>query len=93
MNDKERTIQVERWLRLIERTRLFCNTANELGKMVGFSVSNRNSLARKGGNSLFMKEAILHQLGYICHELTGLDLQTIVDSYEKVDNLIERYDS
>jgi hypothetical protein len=38
-----------------------------------------------------MKEAIFHQLGYICHELTGLDLQTIVDSYEDVDNFIERY--
>ena len=87
----KRITQLEQWLRLIDRTRLFCNTADELEKLVGFSVSNRNSLARKGGKSLFMKEAIFHQLGYICNEQTGLDLQTIVDTYEDVDNFIERY--
>lgn len=91
MNDKERTMQVEQWLRLIERTRLFCNTADELGQMVGFSVTNRNSLARKGGSSLFMKEAIFHQLGHICREQTGLDLQEVVEAYEDVDNFIDRY--
>ena len=91
MDKEHKRMQVEGWLKLIDRTRLFCNTADELEKLVGFSVSNRNSLARKGGNSLFMKEAIFHQLGYICHELTDLDLQTIVDSYEDVDNFIERY--
>lgn len=91
MNYEERIIQVERWLRLIERTRLFCNTADELGKMVGFSVTNRNSLARKGGNSLFMKEAIFHQLCHICGEQTGMDLQEIVEAYEHVDDFIDRY--
>jgi len=91
MDDKEKTMQVERWLRLIERTRLFCNTADELGKMVGFSVTNRNSLARKGGSSLFMKEAIFHQLCHICKEQTGLDLQEIVEAYEAVDDFIDRY--
>ncbi|MBP5338909.1 MAG: hypothetical protein J6Z14_06345 [Prevotella sp.] len=91
MNDNERMIQVERWLRLIERTRLFCNTADELGQMVGFSVSSRNSLSRKGGNSLFMKEAIFHQLCHICKEQTGLDLQEIVEAYEYVDDFIDRY--
>ena len=70
MDKEHKRMQVEGWLKLIDRTRLFCNTADELEKLVGFSVSNRNSLARKGGNSLFMKEAIFHQLGYICHELT-----------------------
>ena len=87
----KRITQLEQWLRLIDRTRLFCNTADELERLVGFSVSNRNSLSRKGGKSLFMKEAIFHQLGYICNEQTGLDLQTIVDTYEDVDNFIERY--
>lgn len=91
MVKSERIIQLEQWLRLIDRTRLFCNTADELEKLVGFSVSNRNSLARKGGNSLFMKEAIFHQLGHICNELTDLDLQTIVEAYEDVDNFIDRY--
>ena len=66
MDDKEKMAQVEGWLRLIERTRLFCNTSDELQEMVGFAVTNRNSLSRKGGNSLFMKEAIFHQLGHIC---------------------------
>ncbi len=91
MVQSKRITQLEHWLKLIDRTRLFCNTADELERLVGFSVSNRNSLSRKGGKSLFMKEAIFHQLGYICNEQTGLDLQTIVDSYEDVDNFIERY--
>jgi hypothetical protein len=91
MDKEHKRMQVEGWLKLIDRTRLFCNTADELEKLVGFSVSNRNSLARKGGNSLFMKEAIFHQLGYICHELTGMDLQELVEAYEDVDNFIDRY--
>jgi len=91
MVKSKRIAQLEQWLKLIERTRLFCNTADELEKLVGFSVSNRNSLSRKGGNSLFMKEAIFHQLGHICKERTGMDLQEIVDAYEDVDSFIERY--
>lgn len=87
----KRKAQIEQWLRLIERTRLFCNTANELEELVGFSVTNRNSLARKGGKSLFMKEAIFHQLGFICNELTGMDLQSLMESYEDVDEFVERY--
>lgn len=91
MVKSKRITQLEQWLKLIDRTRLFCNTADDLERLVGFSVSNRNSLSRKGGKSLFMKEAIFHQLGYICNEQTGLDLQTIVDTYEDVENFIERY--
>ena len=91
MDDKEKMTQVEGWLRLIERTRLFCNTSDKLQEMVGFAVTNRNSLSRKGGNSLFMKEAIFHQLGHICMQETGLDLQTVVEAYEDVDNFIDRY--
>lgn len=91
MAKDKRIIQVEQWLKLIDRTRLFCNTTGELEKLVGFSVSNRNSLSRKGGNSLFMKEAIFHQLCYICQEQTGMDLQAVVEAYEEVDNFIDRY--
>ena len=87
----KRIAQIEQWLKLIDRTRLFCNTTDELEKLVGFSVSNRNSLSRKGGNSLFMKEAIFHQLCHICQEQTGMDLQEIVEAYEDVDNFIDRY--
>jgi hypothetical protein len=90
--DKKRKIaQIEGWLKLIERVRLFCNSADELGRLVGFSVTSRNSLSRKGGSSLFMKEAIFHQLCHICQEQTGLDLQRIVEAYEDVDNFIDRY--
>ncbi len=92
MDDTLRMIQVERWLRLIERTRLLCNTAEELGKMVGFSVNNRNSLARKGGNSLFMKEAIFHQLAHICREEADMNLQMVVEAYEEVDLFVEKYE-
>ncbi len=89
----ERMEQVEDWLRLIERTRLFCNTTDELGRLVGFSVGNRNSLARKGGSSLFMKEAIFHQLAYLCEEQTGLDLQHVIEAYQDVDNFMDRYEA
>lgn len=91
MDNQKKYSQAEEWLRIIERTRLFCNTAEELGRMVGFSVTNRNSLLRKGGNSTFMKEAIFHQLGYICKERTGLDLQSLIEAYLDVDNFIDRY--
>ncbi len=78
-------------MRLIERTRLFCNTMEELGEMVGFSVGNRNSLARKGGQSLFMKEAIFHQLCYLCGERTGMNLRETVEAYEEVDAFVDHY--
>ncbi len=91
MDNQKKYSQAEEWLRIIERTRLFCNTAEELGRMVGFSVTNRNSLLRKGGNSTFMKEAIFHQLGYMCKERTGLDLQSLIEAYLDVDNFIDRY--
>lgn len=87
----KRIAQIEQWLKLIDRTRLFCNTTDELEKLVGFSVSNRNSLSRKGGKSLFMKEAIFHQLCHICQEQTGMDLQKIVEAFEDVDIFIDRY--
>ena len=90
MDDKEKTMQVEQWLRLIERTRLFCNTTDELGKMVGFSVNNRNSLARKGGSSLFMKDAIFRELAHIAAEDTGLDLQDVLDAYIEADKIIDK---
>lgn len=84
---------MEEWLRLVERTRLFCNTMEELGQLVGFSVGNRNSLARKGGQSLFMKEAIFHQLCYLCAERTGLNLRETVEAYQDVDRFVDRYQS
>ena len=74
MVEDKRIALIEHWLKLIERTRLFCNTIGELEKLVGFSVSKRNSLSRKGGESLFMKEAIFHQLCHICQKQTGMDL-------------------
>ncbi len=93
MNEEERIKQIEGWLRLIDRTRLLCNTSEALSRLVGFSVGSRNSLARKGGSSLFMKEAIFHQLAYICREQTELHLQNVIEAYEDVDNFIDRYES
>lgn len=91
VDERQKTKQVEGWLRLIERVRLFCNSSDELGQLVGFSVTSRNSLARKGGSSLFMKEAIFHHFCHLCEEMTGMDLQTVVEAYEDVDNFIDRY--
>ncbi len=93
MEEKEKIARIEGWLRLIERTRLFCNTAEELGQLVGFSVGHRNSLARKGGNSLFMKEAIFQQMAYLCEQETGLNLREVIEAYADVDNFIDRYEA
>lgn len=36
------------YLRIIERTRLLCNSSDELGKLVGFSIGSGNGLTRMG---------------------------------------------
>ncbi len=59
MDDMDKMEQVCGYLRMIERTRLLRNTTEELERLVGFSVGSGNGLARKGGKSLFMKDAIV----------------------------------
>ena len=58
MYDSDKMERVCGYLRLIERTRLLKNTTEELEQLVGFSVGSGNCLARKGGKSLFIKDAI-----------------------------------
>jgi len=58
MNDTDKMKWACDRLRLIERTRLLKNTAKELEQLVGFSIGSGNGLARKGGRSLFVKDAI-----------------------------------
>lgn len=91
MSDKERMQQINNYLRIIERSRMLYNTAEELGKTVGFSIGSGNGLVRKGGRSLFMKEAIFRELAFIAKEKTNLDLQEILETYIETDRLIERY--
>ena len=69
MEGEERLEQVKEYLRIIERTRLLRNNTNESGEIVGQSLTFGNGLARKGGNSLFMKEAILNQLAYFARKV------------------------
>ena len=47
---------VNEYLRIIDRTRLLCNSSDELGELVGFSIGSGNGLARMGGKSTFLKE-------------------------------------
>lgn len=82
-------------LRMVERTRLMCNTQEELGEMVGCALTSGNGLVRKGGNSLFMKDAIFRELVYVARERMCLevDLEEVVEVYEEVDGLIGKYGS
>lgn len=82
-------------LQIIERTRLICNTQKELGELVGYALTSGNGLARKGGDSLFMKDAIFRELAYVTKEKMNLDieLEEVLDVYEEVDELMEKYGS
>ncbi len=82
--------QVCGYLRMIERTRLLKNTTEELERLVGFSVGSGNGLARKGGKSLFMKDAIFRELAHIAKQETDLDLQEVLDAYIGADRICER---
>lgn len=89
----DKTDKMERvcgYLRMIERTRLLKNTTEELERLVGFSVGSGNGLARKGGKSLFMKDAILRELAHIAKQDTDLDLQEVLDAYIGADRICER---
>ena len=85
--------RAENYLRLIERTRLLKNTSEELEKLVGFSIGSGNGLARKGGKSLFIKDAIFRELAHIAKQQTELDLQEVLDAYIGADRIIERLGS
>ena len=89
----DKTDKMERvcgYLRMIERTRLLKNTTEELERLVEFSVGSGNGLARKGGKSLFMKDAILRELAHIAKQDTDLDLQEVLDAYIGADRICER---
>ena len=90
MDDGDKMEQVCGYLRLIERTRLLKNTTEELEHLVGFSISSGNGLARKGGKSLFIKDAIFRELAHIVRQQTGIDLQKALDAYIGADRIFER---
>ena len=81
--------RAEEYLRIIERTRLLYNTSAELGEVVGFSIGSGNGLARKGGRSAFMKDAVLRELAYMTGERTQLDLQEVLDAYIEADSVMQ----
>lgn len=93
MDEADKMEQVCGYLRLIERTRLLKNTTEELEQMVGFSIGSGNGLARKGGRSLFIKDAIFRELAHIVRQQTELDLQEVLDAYIGADHICERLGS
>ena len=90
MDDSDKMERVCSYLRMIERTRLMRNTTEELERLVGFSVGSGNGLARKGGKSLFMKDAIFRELAHIAKQQTDLDLQEVLDAYIGAVRICER---
>lgn len=85
--DKKKSIKD--YLHTIERTRLLRNTSEELGELVGFSIAKGNGLARMGGKSPFIKDAIFRELAYIVYQETELDLQEVLDVYDEADSICE----
>ena len=85
--------RAENYLRLIERTRLLKNSSEGLEKLVGFSIGSGNGLARKGGKSLFIKDAIFRELAHIAKQQTELDLQEVLDTYIGADRIFDRLGS
>lgn len=90
MNIESNMKEVCNYLHTIERTRLLRNTLKELELLVGFSVSNGNGLTRKGGKSLFVKDAIFRELAHIANKETGLNLQDVIDTYIETDRMLDR---
>ena len=90
MDDADKMERVCGYLRMIERTRLLKNTTEELEQLVGFSIGSGNGLARKGGKSLFIKDAIFRELAHIAKQDTDLDLQEVLDAYIGADHICER---
>ena len=84
-------MSIVNYLRIIERTRLLYNTSAELGAAVGFSVESGNGLARKGGKSEFMKDAVFRELAYQTEQRTSLNLQNVLDAYIDADQLMQQY--
>ena len=93
MDDADKMERVCGCLRMIERTRLLRNTTEELEQLVGFSLGSGNSLARKGGKSLFVKDAIFRELAHIVRQQTEVDLQEVLDAYIGADRICERLGS
>lgn len=90
MDNADKMERVCRYLRLIQRTRLLKNTTDELAHLVGFSINSGNGLARMGGRSYFIKDAIFRELAHIVSEKTELDLQDVLDTYADADRIYER---
>lgn len=90
MDNAEKMDRVCNYLRMIERTRLLKNTTEELEELVGFSIGSGNGLARKGGKSLFIKDAIFRELAHLVKQQTELDLQEVLDVYIGADRIYER---
>lgn len=88
---EEKGRRAEEYLRIIERTRLLYNTSAELGEVVGFSIESGNGLARKGGRSAFMKDAVLRELIHMTEERTNLNLERVLEAYVDSDRMIQKY--
>ena len=90
MDNADKMERVCSYLRMIERTRLLKNTTEELEQLVGFSIGSGNGLARKGGKSLFIKDAIFRELAHIVSQQTELDLQEVLNAYIGADRICEQ---
>lgn len=81
----------EEKLDAVFKLRLLYNSGEELLKHIGMKAGRNNSLSRKGGKDQFLKQAIFHELVYECHNKLGIDLEELLNEYEFVAHLLEKY--
>ena len=86
-------MDIKEYLNIIDRSRLLYNSSDELSKVVKFKVI-KNGLARIGGQSEFMKKAVLSMLSRIARrQCDGLSLEEVVEAYVEADDFIDKYSS
>lgn len=86
-------MDIKEYLNIIDRSRLLYNSSDELSKVVKFKVI-KNGLARIGGQSEFMKKAVLSMLSRIARrQCDGLNLEEVVEAYVEADDFIDKYSS
>lgn len=86
-------MDIKKYLGIIDRSRLLCNTTEELKHLVEFEVS-KNGLFRIGGKSMFIKESVFRQLSHIVFDrYNGLNLQEVLDSYIEADKYLDNLGS
>ena len=68
-NSKESKLEsLKGYLSAIQRTHILFNDDCEAEALVGLNLTQGNGLAKKGGNDIFMKQAVLDELSALAFQ-------------------------